>query len=61
MWAAIILTFTVWITAWQIIRRRDQRLDASARLAARRRVRSRSTGKQPATASVPEAKTDPED
>ena len=51
MWVAITLTFTIWVAAWQIMRRRDQRLDASARLAARRRIRSRSSGKPQAPAS----------
>lgn len=43
MLAGIILVFTVWVIAWQLMRARDRRLDAESRLAARRRVRARAS------------------
>ena len=41
----IILVFTVWVTAWQVIRARDRRIAAAHRLAARRRIRSVAAGR----------------
>jgi hypothetical protein len=43
LWAAIILVFTIWVAAWQLMRARERRQDDASRLAARRRLRARDT------------------
>lgn len=41
LWTAIILVFTIWVAAWQLMRARERRQDDASRLAARRRIRTR--------------------
>lgn len=60
LWAAIILVFTIWVAAWQLMRARDRHQEAASRLAARRRIRSRARGNA-GSATAPESASETEE